>query len=867
MTDVKNTKVPLTSVEDKISYHEANSLMKYRDLVKKKEPAKENALTEDCAPDFQNEVDKSAVIVVDVKKAIAAEEPTLEENKTKILVTLPVEQEKIVSTREDPKSEMLAEHFLDSEKEDLMPLNDSKSLLETESFTKERLEELKEKRDSFALQISDLQAKVMAFKRKTNPTDDDIANLKKYHIKFLEKMREFQELTQKVKHLMGLAQVSSQIKTDALQSENIRTILSQEEPCQSKSSIEENLPKLLVCSTGMGDSITQINCEPLKNRSQTGPFHDHQQSGWPELFHKDIPIEYERHTEEHLKEANEIHQEYTADEQDVNNINLKKHQEPNQEMAEDRKEKILGKESENYKIENENGELKRKPINHIMVEDERLKMLCYESVDHEKQNENTEMKMKLMNSGQEFDEGKIYKQNPIRMKSSDSAKFFCTSYLQNPEQNLENLEKDIEMICCQQESLQTPLLTKFPEKPTSESVLPQKATQTDEDKMQYISFDTDNNLSYRELAKQYEKLNTDFKDKLFEVTSLKVDLEKNRADLNDITVLHHELEEMHQKVLETNSALLADKNKIKSSKDCTFRLDQEDNFAVQTFTNGNEELEGMKALIADLATQLDEYRNKYMKTLQMAEELKKQKEILEIEYTTMNAIEVQKLKLENQEYLKELVPMKELLTVNQLKLREREQMHTTTLETVAQLSQKLETALKELEMANLHIQKSGTSNKKLEDLQHNLEVADKKITELENENVELKEIINCLEQLQPQQNHKLEEKTQEVQILQTKLEMLQEDSVRQISQLKEQKEMIRKCLQMQIADLEREVAMCRAESSCANKERDKMRSKLQLEIFSLSRNFQESQNQILQLQQQINYLIDSQPTSFIDLCK
>lgn len=49
-----------------------------------------------------------------------------------------------------------------------------------------------------------------------------------------------------------------------------------------------------------------------------------------------------------------------------------------------------------------------------------------------------------------------------------------------------------------------------------------------------------------------------------------------------------------------------------------------------------------------------------------------------------------------QEQLEELSPIKDLLKITQQKLKETEQMHTIALETIADMSQKLEDALHEV---------------------------------------------------------------------------------------------------------------------------------------------------------------------------
>ncbi|KAG8316102.1 hypothetical protein J6590_058070 [Homalodisca vitripennis] len=152
-------------------------------------------------------------------------------------------------------------------------------------------------------------------------------------------------------------------------------------------------------------------------------------------------------------------------------------------------------------------------------------------------------------------------------------------------------------------------------------------------------------------------------------------------------------------------------------------------------------------------------------------------------------------------------------------------------------------------------------------LMNSLENADKKLNAMENENAHLKGMVGQLEGLQVNQAQKLEEKSHELLQMTQQLETLREESARQVARVKERSEMIRKCLQAQIGEMEREVATCRAATAFANRERDEIRSKLQMEVCLLSENFRDSQNRIVQLQQHVNYLSASHPTALIDLIK
>ncbi|KAG8316104.1 hypothetical protein J6590_058072 [Homalodisca vitripennis] len=248
--------------------------------------------------------------------------------------------------------------------------------------------------------------------------------------------------------------------------------------------------------------------------------------------------------------------------------------------------------------------------------------------------------------------------------------------------------------------------------------LPQKSTQTDADKEKDILFATDKDPKMKDLREQYQRLHSDFKNKVTEVASVRVDLEKTKKELDAITILHHELEAIHQKTLDENTALMAEKNQMQELKDKMNDLEQQANVAKQMYKTGQEEMEEMRLLIEEQATQLDDYRNKYMKTLQIAEELKKENEFKERECADQIAVEIQKVKLEMQEQLEELSPIKDLLRITQQKLKETEQMHNIALETIADITKKLENANNEVRSCRMwhHAACANISDKTLKKL-------------------------------------------------------------------------------------------------------------------------------------------------------
>lgn len=92
--------------------------------------------------------------------------------------------------------------------------------------------------------------------------------------------------------------------------------------------------------------------------------------------------------------------------------------------------------------------------------------------------------------------------------------------------------------------------------------MPQKSTQTDEDKEKDIFFESDKDPKHKDLREQYQRLHSDFKNKVTEVAALRVDLEKTKTELDEITILHHELESMYQREIDQNNESSADKYQV-----------------------------------------------------------------------------------------------------------------------------------------------------------------------------------------------------------------------------------------------------------------------------------------------------------------
>ncbi|XP_046686554.1 outer dense fiber protein 2-like isoform X2 [Homalodisca vitripennis] len=751
-------------------------------------------------------------------------------------------------------------------KKETKKLFDSKgSLLETESFVREKLEEFKQKRAAVAVLIGDLQGKVKEYKEKENPTDDDIANLKKYHAAFLEKLGEYEDMTRSLERLMGMADVPTSQLDMTMSGPPFSKPAKLETPAPEKqpelsvldTDLEDKLPKLIVCGTDMGDNVPRIIvCEPLK-RADLEPFS--KSSGGVGSVGEGAGVIQK------LNKCLETQQELAAENAEMAKMRHQLQQEllDKQDMLDCMKQKMMTMECEKYRIQSENCELQKrlimsqKPGDPPMCKRELYMKLRGTSPDACPMGGNKDLEQELEKMG--GDVKNIYSELEC-MQKEKLALGYSTS-VKKRDENLSKADEEAKKIgfdgegmqkipstsevghlsymeekinaCCGDTNNMYPegvcMMERFnfggsgsPRKPVCKRMLPQKSTQTDADKEKDILFATDKDPKMKDLREQYQRLHSDFKNKVTEVASVRVDLEKTKKELDAITILHHELEAIHQKTLDENTALMAEKNQMQELKDKMNDLEQQANVAKQMYKTGQEEMEEMRLLIEEQATQLDDYRNKYMKTLQIAEELKKENEFKERECADQIAVEIQKVKLEMQEQLEELSPIKDLLRITQQKLKETEQMHNIALETIADITKKLENANNEVDTLRKKVDSAKTDGDLNINLMNSLENADKKLNAMENENAHLKGMVGQLEGLQVNQAQKLEEKSHELLQMTQQLETLREESARQVARVKERSEMIRKCLQAQIGEMEREVATCRAATAFANRERDEV---------------------------------------------
>ncbi|KAG5674437.1 hypothetical protein PVAND_004408 [Polypedilum vanderplanki] len=243
------------------------------------------------------------------------------------------------------------------------------------------------------------------------------------------------------------------------------------------------------------------------------------------------------------------------------------------------------------------------------------------------------------------------------------------------------------------------------------------------------------------------------------------------------------------------------------------------------------EIEDYKIMMNELQSQTDLYREKFLKAQEKVEKQKIQLKKLEnsnLKIEQQVNEEIKKIKLKFEEKLAELCPFPQKYEESQKELEE-------AISKIQELEEKLRETSSALTKAKCELkelkERPVKSNKeKYEKLQEEVERLKR------NEN-SLKKTKECLEE--------------KLCSLKSELDVLRKDSAKIITTTKFCAEKNRKILHDQINCLEMELAQCRANSSLSLTEKEEKINDLKNELKLLCNNFNDCQDQIKQLKEQI----------------
>ncbi|XP_058122389.1 cingulin [Anopheles ziemanni] len=254
-------------------------------------------------------------------------------------------------------------------------------------------------------------------------------------------------------------------------------------------------------------------------------------------------------------------------------------------------------------------------------------------------------------------------------------------------------------------------------------------------------------------------------------------------------------------------------------KRCTELLDEQDQFRV---------------LIREQATQLEDYRAKYLDAQQKTEEQRLQLDKLRHTNKRVEAQinhEVELIKRKFQDKLRELTPYPRLLEEAEAKSEQLKESNQT-------LYSELERALKQAKtledrLASVHAAKDAELQQALQHSQ-----------------LELEQLREQLKQLVTEKQQSDESALQARQ----ELDDFRTESARIIARTNDRMEQERRTAQQRYAKLETELARCRAEASFTISNREEALREMHNQIRVLSGSFDDAQLQIRSLRNQLSYL-------------
>uniref|UniRef100_A0AAG5DBN9 Uncharacterized protein n=1 Tax=Anopheles atroparvus TaxID=41427 RepID=A0AAG5DBN9_ANOAO len=254
-------------------------------------------------------------------------------------------------------------------------------------------------------------------------------------------------------------------------------------------------------------------------------------------------------------------------------------------------------------------------------------------------------------------------------------------------------------------------------------------------------------------------------------------------------------------------------------KRCTELLDEQDQFRV---------------LIREQATQLEDYRGKYLDAQQKVEEQRLQMDKLRITNKRVEAqinYEIEQIKHKFQDKLRELTPYPRLLEEEEVKTESLKQSNET-------LYAELERALKQVKtledrLASVHVAKDAEAQQALQ------------LSQLE--------LAQVREQLQQLSSEKQQTDEMAMQA-RRELDDFRAESARIIARTNERLEQERTMAQQKYAQLESDLARCRAEAAFTISNREDALREMHNQIRVLSGSFDDAQLQIRSLRNQLSYL-------------
>ncbi|XP_039281983.1 paramyosin isoform X2 [Nilaparvata lugens] len=317
----------------------------------------------------------------------------------------------------------------------------------------------------------------------------------------------------------------------------------------------------------------------------------------------------------------------------------------------------------------------------------------------------------------------------------------------------------------------------------------------------------------RDLNEQYCRLDCELKEKVKETSHLRTELQARDKIIEQINERCYLAEARVEDLVDRLNMVDADRRQEMADQAKYLDMKHQSEMAIQNWKEVQQELEALQIFVEDRDTEIESYRNKYLKAQQDMEEQKRYVEKLNIQSREIKEqllTELQQYKSQIQEKIAELLPLPE-------KLRNAELKMTLYQENIEELTRELNEARDIIAYQN---NSSNITKEERDALLEELTKKEAKLQELQNENLEYKAVLLRFEELTQQNEWLYEEKVHEVTQLSAQLTTLREESARICANLKESNENSKQRFLERISALEKELASTRAVASAASKERD-----------------------------------------------
>uniref|UniRef100_A0A0A9Y943 Outer dense fiber protein 2 n=1 Tax=Lygus hesperus TaxID=30085 RepID=A0A0A9Y943_LYGHE len=346
-----------------------------------------------------------------------------------------------------------------------------------------------------------------------------------------------------------------------------------------------------------------------------------------------------------------------------------------------------------------------------------------------------------------------------------------------------------------------------------------------------------------------------------EVSSARVELD---GAIKEAVDRHKRCEDAEQRaadlILRVKEAEF-EKIKCSSSRDRIFEMENQLTIAKQKHSESLEDVEEAKRILKQQLEAVENMRQLYLETEQLAEEQSRKLEILEHENERLSqqiTVSMDQAREQFQYQVFELGPLADSVA----KLNEGIMVNKEKKSQADKQAEKLQLEIMQLTAKNDELKS------KLSDLREHFSMMDfekaalretldskqEERSDAKKENYALRAKIKDLEEINGDKEMKIQFKETEVKDLSARLETLREECARQISSNKNSLQSARKANLRRLTLLEKDLAKTKADECGAEKERDEIQMRLEEQISSLSQNLCQAQEKIKTLQDSLGYI-------------